>query len=82
MTSISRAVVTANIMGYERFGSVSGAMSIGFTGGTALSSFLGAQLWEWNGYDFMLKIVSILLIMGFISFIIALKIDQNKKLIN
>ena len=82
MTSISRAVVTANIMGYERFGSVSGAMSIGFTGGTALSSFLGAQLWEWNGYDFMLKIVSILLIMGFISFVIALKIDQNKKLIN
>ena len=82
MTSISRAVVTANIMGYERFGSVSGAMSIGFTGGTALSSFLGAQLWEWNGYDFMLKIVSILLIMGFLSFIIALKIDQNKKLIN
>ena len=79
MTSISRAVVTANIMGYERFGSVSGAMSIGFTGGTALSSFLGAQLWEWNGYDFMLKIVSILLIMGFISFIIALKIDQNNK---
>ena len=80
MTSISRAVVTANIMGYERFGSVSGAMSIGFTGGTALSSFLGAQLWEWNGYDFMLKIVSILLIMGFISFVIALKIDQyNKK---
>ena len=82
MTSISRAVVTANIMGYERFGSVSGAMSIGFTGGTALSSFLGAQLWEWNGYDFMLKIVSILLIMGFLSFVIALKIDQNKKLIN
>ena len=79
MTSISRAVVTANIMGYERFGSVSGAMSIGFTGGTALSSFLGAQLWEWIGYDFMLKIVSILLIMGFISFVIALKIDQNNK---
>ena len=79
MTSISRAVVTANIMGYERFGSVSGAMSIGFTGGTALSSFLGAQLWDWNGYDFMLKIVSILLIMGFISFVIALKIDQNNK---
>ena len=79
MTSISRAVVTANNMGYERFGSVSGAMSIGFTGGTALSSFLGAQLWEWNGYDFMLKIVSILLIMGFISFVIALKIDQNNK---
>jgi len=79
MTSISRAVVTANIMGYERFGSVSGAMSIGFTGGTALSSFLGAQLWEWNGYDFMLKIVSILLIMGFISFVIALKTDQNNK---
>ena len=36
MTSISRAVVTANIMGYERFGSVSGAMSIGFTGGCLL----------------------------------------------
>ena len=79
MTSISRAVVTANIMGYERFGSVSGAMAVGFIGGTALSPILGAQIWEWSGYDSMLKIVSILLTMGFISFIIALNIDQNSK---
>ena len=66
-------------MGYERFGSVSGAMAVGFIGGTALSPILGAQIWEWSGYDSMLKIVSILLTMGFISFIIALKIDQNSK---
>ncbi len=29
ITSITRAVVTANIIGYERFGSVSGAMAVG-----------------------------------------------------
>jgi MFS family permease len=79
MTSIARAVVTANIIGYERFGSVSGAMAVGFIGGSALSPILGAQIWEWSGYDSMLKIVSILLTMGFISFIIALKVDQNSK---
>ena len=79
MTSITRAVVTANIIGYERFGSVSGAMAVGFIGGSALSPILGAQIWEWSGYDSMLKIVSILLTMGFISFIIALKIDHNSK---
>ena len=79
MTSITRAVVTANIIGYEKFGSVSGAMAVGFIGGSALAPILGAQIWEWSGYDSMLKIVSILLTMGFISFIIALKVDQNNK---
>ena len=79
MTSITRAVVTANIIGYEKFGSVSGAMAVGFIGGSALAPILGAQIWEWSSYDSMLKIVSILLTMGFISFIIALKVDKNNK---
>jgi hypothetical protein len=51
----------------------------GLIGDSALSPILGAQIWEWSGYDSMLKIVSILLIMGFISFVLALKIDQNNK---
>jgi len=80
MTSITRAVVTANIMGYERFGSVSGAMAVGYIGGTALSPIIGAQIWEWNSYDSMLRIISVILLIGFVSYIIALKIDQNKKI--
>ena len=80
MTSITRAVVTANIMGYERFGSVSGAMAVGFLGGSALSPIIGAQIWEWSSYDSMLRIISVILLIGFVSYIIALKIDQNKKI--
>ena len=80
MTSIARPVVTANIMGYERFGSVSGAMAVGYIGGTALSPIIGAQIWEWSNYDSMLRIISVILLMGFVSFIIALKIDHNTKI--
>ena len=80
MTSIARPVVTANIMGYERFGSVSGAMAVGYIGGSALSPIIGAQIWEWSNYDSMLRIISVILLMGFVSFIIALKIDHNTKI--
>ena len=80
MTSIARPVVTANIMGYERFGSVSGAMAVGYIGGSALSPIIGAQIWEWSNYDSMLRIISVILLMGFVSFIIALKIDHNIKI--
>ncbi len=80
MTSIARPVVTANIMGYERFGSVSGAMAVGYIGGSALSPIIGAQIWEWNSYDSMLRIISVILLMGFVSYIIALKINHNNKI--
>ena len=80
MTSIARPVVTANIMGYERFGSVSGAMAVGYIGGSALSPIIGAQIWEWNSYGSMLRIISVILLMGFVSYIIALKINHNNKI--
>ena len=76
MTSISRAVVTANIMGYDRFASISGVMAVGFIGGAALAPILGAQLWEIGGYDLMLKIVLIILTLGLANYLAALKLNK------
>lgn len=76
MTSISRAVVTANIMGYDRFATISGVMAVGFIGGNALGPIFGAQLWVFGGYDLMLKIVLVILTLGLANYLAALKLNK------
>lgn len=77
MTSISRAVVVADIMGYERFASISGVIALGSIGGAAVGPIFGAQLWEIGGYDLMLKIVLIILFIGLANYLTALKLNKK-----
>tara|TARA_A100001037_G_scaffold47309_1_gene38881 strand:+ start:18932 stop:20146 length:1215 start_codon:yes stop_codon:yes gene_type:complete len=77
MTSISRAVVVADLMGYERFASISGIIAVGAIGGSAIAPIFGAQLWEYGGYDLMLKIVLIILFIGLINYLTALKLSKK-----
>tara|TARA_Y100000590_G_C15361846_1_gene879205 strand:- start:458 stop:715 length:258 start_codon:yes stop_codon:yes gene_type:complete len=77
MTSISRAVVVADLMGYDRFASISGIIAVGAIGGSAVAPVFGAQLWELGGYDLMLKIVLIILFIGLINYFTALKLNKK-----
>ena len=77
MTSISRAVVVADIMGYERFASISGVIALGAIGGSAVAPIFGAQLWEFGGYDLMLKTVLIILFIGLINYFTVLKLNKK-----
>ena len=72
VTSITRPVVTANILGREGFGSISGAMTVGYMGGFALAPLLASQLWQWGGYDLVLETALMIILLGFIAFLLAL----------
>ncbi|MEE2715897.1 MAG: MFS transporter [SAR324 cluster bacterium] len=72
VTSITRPVVTANLLGREGFGAISGAMAVGFMGGFALAPVLAAQLWQWGGYDLVLEIALGTSLFGLFSFLLAL----------
>lgn len=51
VTSITRPVVTAEILGRAGFGAISGALALGFMGASAASATLAALIWEIGGYD-------------------------------
>ena len=72
VTSITRPVVTAGLLGKENFGAISGAIALCFMSGFALSPLLAAKIWEWGGYDLVLKIIWITVFVGLLSYLLAL----------
>lgn len=51
VTSITRPVVTAEVLGRRDFGTVAGALAVPFMGAFALSPTVAALIWEVGGYD-------------------------------
>lgn len=54
VTSITRPTATAEYLGREDFGVVSGMMAVAYMGAFALAPTLGAVLWEWAGYNLLI----------------------------
>ena len=71
VTSITRPVVTAEILGRTGFGAISGAMAMGFVGGTAMAPLLGAEIWKRGGYDLVLQAVVGIVVAGLIAFTVV-----------
>ena len=78
VTSITRPVVTADILGRAGFGAISGAMAVGCMGGFALAPLLAAQLWQWGGYDLMLETALVISLLGLFSFLLAMLSVRKK----
>ena len=53
-------------------GAISGAIALCFMSGFALSPLLAAKIWEWGGYDLVLKIICITVFVGLLSYLLAL----------
>ena len=51
VTSITRPVITAEMLGRTNFGAVSGMMAVPFIGATAVAPTIGALIWLSGGYD-------------------------------
>ena len=62
--SILRPVLTREILGPNNFGVKSGAVAVPFLAGSALAPFLGALIWAAGGYNLMLAVAVVLLILG------------------
>ncbi|MGI9336216.1 MAG: MFS transporter [Gammaproteobacteria bacterium] len=54
VTSITKPVVTAEFLGREGFGAISGVQATAYMGAFAAAPALGAFLWEHGGYDLVI----------------------------
>lgn len=64
VTSITRPVVTADLLGREGFGSISGALALPFMAATAVAPTVAAAIWEVGGYDLVRGTVLALVLVG------------------
>ena len=72
VTSITRPVVTAGILGREGFGAISGALALPFMLATAVAPTLAAAIWAVVGYDGVRLTVLALVAVGGTAFLLAL----------
>lgn len=79
VTSITRPVVTAEILGRAGFGSISGALALGFMGAAAVSAILGAAIWEVGGYAAVRWTVFGCVLVGLATFLTAMVLARRER---
>ena len=62
--SIVRPVLTAEVLGRRRFGTIAGMLAIPFMGGFAIGPTAAALLWEAGGYDLVVGLAVIIVLAG------------------
>lgn len=77
VTSITRPVVTASLLGHEDFGVVSGAMAVAFMGATAVAPTLAAGLWQVGGYELVIGFCAAVAVAGFLAHVAALLVARR-----
>ena len=75
--SITKPLITAQMLGRENFGTISALVSILFVWGFALAPALGGIIWASYGYDVFFKITMALGLVALIGLIIASR-DQRR----
>lgn len=78
VTSITRPVVTAELLGRQNFGVVSGFMAVPFIGATAAAPTLGALIWLIGGYDSVILVALAATAVGCIALIAALHLARTR----
>ena len=71
ITSISRPVVTAQLLGRESFGQISGAVALFQMSATAVAPSIGGLLWAVAGYDVVIGVCGVASAAGLILFLLA-----------
>ncbi|MEO0999413.1 MAG: MFS transporter, partial [Pseudomonadota bacterium] len=68
VVSILRPVVTAEILGREGFGRISGALALPYQAALAAAPFAGALLWSAAGYDVVMGVAVAIVLAGGVAF--------------
>jgi len=71
VTSIVRPVITAEFLGRQSFGVISGMIALPFMFGYAVAPTLAALAWETGGYDLVIGLAIAITILGVIAFLAA-----------
>lgn len=75
-TSITRPVVTAEILGRDGFGAISGTLALCFMAAAAAAPTLAAVVWTLGGYDLVRLVVLICVALGAIAFVAATRVAR------
>ncbi len=76
VTSITRPVITAEFLGKQNFGAISGLLAAPFMFGFALSPTLAALIWEFGGYDRVLQFAIAILVLGLMALLCAGRLSK------
>ena len=77
MVSIVRPVVTAELLGRQSFGIISGMIALPFMFGLAAAPTLAALVWEAGGYDLVIELSIVVPLLGLLAFIVATKLSKR-----
>lgn len=78
VTSITRPVVTAELLGRRGFGAISGALALPFVAATALAPSAGSVIWAWGGYDSVIVAMIATVLFGFLCFLAAVRLARSR----
>lgn len=78
VTSITRPVITADFLGRQNFGVISGMLAVPFMLGIAISPTLAAIMWEYGGYDLVIKLAILIVLIGLFALIMAGKSAKKR----
>ena len=78
VTSITRPVITADFLGRQNFGAISGMLAVPFMLAIAISPTLAAIVWEYGGYDLVIKLAILAALIGLFALIVAGKSAVKK----
>lgn len=76
VSSIMKPVLSREILGGENFGLKSGAQAVPFFTGNAFAALIGSLLWALGGYDLVLKVLILLLMVGFFALLAAIHLNR------
>ena len=76
-TSITRPVVTAEILGRDGFGSISGTRALGFMAASAAAPTLAAAVWTIGGYDLVRLLVLVCVALVAAAFVTATRLARS-----
>ncbi len=77
ISSIMKPVLSREILGGENFGLKSGAQAVPFFIGNAFAALIGSLLWMVGGYDLVLQVLIVLLVIGLGSLILAMRANRK-----
>jgi predicted MFS family arabinose efflux permease len=77
VSSIMKPVFSREILGGENFGLKSGAQAVPFFIGNAFAALIGSLLWVLGGYDLVLQVLIVLLLIGLGALILAIRANQK-----
>lgn len=79
VTSITKPVVTLEMMGNQNFGAVSGALALPSILGSAAAPTLAALIWLGGGYDIVLAATFGCAVLGLVSFLWAVRSSRHTR---